>query len=399
MRVLVSTTAGSGHFGPMIPIARACAKAGHEVAVAAPGSFRDHVTRAGFAHLPFPDVPAGVMGAVFGRIAQLPTDQANQMVLQEVFGRLDAQAALPTVTEIITDWTPDIVLRETCELASLVAAERAGIPQVQVAIGMGRPGGDFVGVLDEPLKELSARAGLPAARGAELLLDAATFTSVPALLDGEDLQPADTDPQRTPPENGRVWRFRDGSVPDAGRLPPPWGHLDSPLVYVSYGSVTATVGQFGALYPLTLKALAELPVRVLMTTGDGLDPATLEPIPSNAHVERWWPQAEVMPLAAATIGHGGFGTTMMALAAGVPQVVVPLFAFDQFVNASRVAGVGAGIPLLGGQSAADQLPAAVAQLLGEPTFVRHAQAMAGEIAALPEVATCPPVLEELAGSG
>lgn len=93
------------------------------------------------------------------------------------------------------------------------------------------------------------------------------------------------------------------------------------------------------------------------------------------------------------------GTTMMALAAGVPQVVVPLFAFDQFVTASRVAEVGAGIQLLGGPSAADKLPAAVAQLLGDPTFARRARAMADEIAALPEVATCPPVLEELAGSG
>ena len=31
---------------------------------------------------------------------------------------------------------------------------------------------------------------------------------------------------------------------------------------------------------------------------------------------------------------------MMALAAGVPQVVVPLFAADQVVNAERVAAAG-----------------------------------------------------------
>ncbi len=47
--------------------------------------------------------------------------------------------------------------------------------------------------------------------------------------------------------------------------------------------------------------------------------------------------------ASAMVGHGGFGTTMGALAAGVPQVVVPLFSFDQVVNGDHVAAVGAGL--------------------------------------------------------
>ena len=55
-----------------------------------------------------------------------------------------------------------------------------------------------------------------------------------------------------------------------------------------------------------------------------------------------------MPAAAAVIGHGGFGTTMTALAAGVPQVVMPLFAFGQKSNAEHVAAVKVGIELPGG---------------------------------------------------
>lgn len=39
MRVLVSTTAGSGHLGPVLPFARACGAAGHDAVVAAPASF------------------------------------------------------------------------------------------------------------------------------------------------------------------------------------------------------------------------------------------------------------------------------------------------------------------------------------------------------------------------
>ena len=60
------------------------------------------------------------------------------MVIADVFGRLDAQAALPALITIMADWRPDLVVREPCEFGSLVAAEHAGIPQAQVAIGMAR---------------------------------------------------------------------------------------------------------------------------------------------------------------------------------------------------------------------------------------------------------------------
>src|SRR5918993_4577784 len=101
MRVLFSTTAGAGHFGPMIRVAHACVAAGHAVAAAAPASFASHVANAGLTPLPFPDVPADQMGAVFGRLPSLPREEANGLVIGEVFGRLDAQAALPTLTEVV----------------------------------------------------------------------------------------------------------------------------------------------------------------------------------------------------------------------------------------------------------------------------------------------------------
>ena len=101
--------------------------------------------------------------------------------------------------------------------------------------------------------------------------------------------------------------------------------------------------------------------------------------------------------AAAVVGHGGFGTTMAALTAGVPQVILPLFAFDQYVHAQRVAEVNAGIQLPGGLAAVTDLPAAVRKVLDDRTFTEDARAMAAEIAALPDIAECLPLLEQLAG--
>ena len=203
MRVLFSTTAGAGHFGPMIPIAQACLAAGHEVAVAAPAGFAAHVTNAGLAHLPFPDVPADQMGAVFGRLPALPREEANRIVVAEVFGRLDAQAALPTLIDITRDWRPDVVVRDPCEFASLVTAVGSGIPQVQVAIGLGQFLPSVADALDEPLRELEQLAGLDDIQGADRVLATPTFTSVPAELD--DL-PGDRG--RSGDDGSRVWRFR-----------------------------------------------------------------------------------------------------------------------------------------------------------------------------------------------
>ena len=394
MRVLFSTTAGAGHFGPMVPVAQACLAAGWEVAVAAPGSFGDSVRAAGLDHLPFPEPPHDLMGQVFGRLPTLPPAEGDRVVMVEVFGRLDAQAALPAFTTFMADWRPDLVVREPCEFGSLVAAEHAGIPQAQVAIGMARFGGAFVELLEEPLAELSEMAGLPVGRAAERMAEIDSLTSVPASLDTSErglLMREFGHPVAD--DASPVWRFR--TVPrSTPTLPPAWGDPDLPLVYVSYGSVLAGVGHFSAVYAETLAALADQPIRVLMTTGTGLDLDDLGSIPANARVEHWWPQADVMPAASAMIGHGGFGTTMMALAAGVPQVVVPLFAGDQHVHAAQVASVGAGLNLAVPDLATD-LPAALRTILTEPAFRDQARAVAAEIAALPDLDECLPLLESL----
>jgi UDP:flavonoid glycosyltransferase YjiC (YdhE family) len=395
MRTLFSTTAGTGHFGPLIPFASACAAAGHTVAVAAPARFAEAVSGAGFLHLPFDEPTPDVIGGVFGKIAQLSFSESNRVIVAELFGRLDAQAASPAMTKIIDDWQPDLVVREPCEFASMVAAERADISAVQVAIMTAHFGPASLDVLHGSLAELSTMAGLRGDRGAELLLRADTLTSVPAGFDSGELILGEQIPQQRRSDHRRMWRFRT-AVPVEPRLPAAWGNPGEPLIYISYGSVTACQSKFAPLYRATLDALAYQSVRVLMTTGYGLDPADLEPIPPNSHVEQWWPQEWVMGEAAGIVGHGGFGTTMTALTGGVPQVVLPLFALDQAIHARKVADVNAGIELSGGIQAVAELPDALRRLLDDPAYADGARTIAARIAALPEVADSPELLEQLA---
>jgi MGT family glycosyltransferase len=140
-------------------------------------------------------------------------------------------------------------------------------------------------------------------------------------------------------------------------------------------------------------ALAGLPVRVLMTTGREADPARLGPLPANVAVARWVPIGVALARAAAFVTHGGAGTTLAALAAGVPMAILPLSA-DQPFNARMVAGLGAGVALAGGAAAAPALGAAVRSLLEDPRHREAARGVAAEIAALPPVADALPVIEQ-----
>ncbi|HEV2089388.1 MAG TPA: glycosyltransferase, partial [Cryptosporangiaceae bacterium] len=374
------TTAGAGHFGPLLPFARALEHAGHDVVVAAPTSFAAAVERAGFVHRPFPDAPAEAMGAVFAGLHGLSNEEGNEVVVRDVFGRLDAQAALPGIRALVDEWRPDLVVRESSEFASWVVAVTAGVPCVEVAVGLAAFDERFLPLLEAPLAEMGAEGGVSRLRSAPRL------SLVPELLE---------DPSAT--GSPRTRRFRDAErSTTADALPDWWAGASGPLVYVTFGSVAGGLGLFPGFYRQVVAAISDLPVRILVTIGDAGDPDVLQPLTGNVHVENWWPQQEVMPHADALIGHGGFGTTLTALASGVPMVVLPLFA-DQPHNAARVAALGAGIALDGGHAAIGRLNRALQRVLDEQSFRDNARRVADEVDRLPPASESVRFLEGLTG--
>ena len=64
-------------------------------------------------------------------------------------------------------------------------------------------------------------------------------------------------------------------------------------------------------------------------------------LPAGARAVRYAPFGALFPRCAAVVHHGGIGTTARALAAGVPQLVVPV-AFDQPDNGRRLVRLGVG---------------------------------------------------------
>lgn len=381
-RILFATTAGAGHFGPLVPFARAARSANAEILVAAPGSFEEVVVGAGFPFWPLGEPAAEDWRAVMGSLDGLTEEEGNRIVIGEIFGRLDGGAALPGMLAAIDEWRPDFVVRETTEYASLVAAEARDVRHVHVAIGVLAGDALAVPAAEPAVNDLRASLGLAADPNLSAHRRAPTWTLSPVSLEDPALQ--------GPPQTSR---FRDpaGDI-EARASEPQGGQEGEPIVYVTFGTVAPNMGFFPVLYRAVIDALAHLPIQLVVTVGRSVDPADLGPLPANARVERWIDQSEILGQARVVVDHGGYGSVLGALTAGVPQVVLPLFA-DQPTNAARVHAVGAGIALHGAGipdpgralAAVPDLAEAVRRVLDEPSYTRAARDVAAEIRALPPV--------------
>ena len=98
----------------------------------------------------------------------------------ELFVGSHAKAALPDMLRLVERWRPDVVVRETAEVASLVAAEAHGIPDVRVGIALATPYEDWwLAMASGALDALREQAGVPGDPGADRARRAPVMTQVP----------------------------------------------------------------------------------------------------------------------------------------------------------------------------------------------------------------------------
>jgi UDP:flavonoid glycosyltransferase YjiC (YdhE family) len=370
MRVLLSSSRGAGHFLPLVPFGRAAERRGDEVLVAGPPALAPMAEEAGFAFWPVDAPPEDELGAVWGRVPALPPDRQNQIVVREIFARLNAGAALPRLNEACERWRPDLVLREQNEYGAALAAELHNVAHARVGIGLAAAEEMSLRHAPPALDALRRAAGLPPDPDGEHLRGSPYLTLFPASLE---------DPAA--PGQPNTIRARDPAWDDPWPpLPAWWERPEPPLVYVTFGTVAGGIEEARQAYALALAAVARLDARVLFTVGQEADLGLFAGAPTHVHVERWIAQGRILAEASAVICHGGSGSTLGALAAGVPLVVMPLFA-DQPTNAARVEAIGAGLAVT--PPDAEALTAAMGRVLAEDGFRARAEAVAAELRATP----------------
>ncbi|MCS5718136.1 hypothetical protein N1027_08300 [Herbiconiux sp. CPCC 205763] len=139
----------------------------------------------------------------------------------------------------------------------------------------------------------------------------------------------------------------------------------TPVVLVSL-STTHVAGQRELLQRI-LDALAALDVHTVVTTGPSIDRRQLRPA-ANSTIHQALAHPDVMATASFVIGHGGHGTTMLALAHGLPLVVIPTNpSFDQPRIAELVVDRGLGLRLSKRASVGD-IRVAASDLLSDPHY-------------------------------
>ena len=312
MRVVFASLAAPGHAYPLVPLAVAARRAGHDVHFAV-GE----------------EVHAALRGA--GITVLRPGDCFYEMYADDLQPELERLRA-------------DLVVHEWGLPGAAIAALRAGIPSLWH--GFGRMYPDGIGL------------ELPLAVAERPHLDICPASlQEPAFLAAAERIPLR--PVAFSPPGERV-------------------RAEGPFVYVTLGTAFGTVEVLRA----AVTGVAALGMRVVVAAGQ-VPPARLGPLPRNVAVYGWVAQADVLPRATFVVHHGGSGTTLGALAAGVPQLILPQGA-DHFGNAAAVVAAGAGLSA-GAGAGADAIEDLAWRLLpgrGED-FRSGARAIAAEIARMP----------------
>ncbi|NNL73905.1 MAG: glycosyltransferase family 1 protein [Silicimonas sp.] len=356
--------------------------AGHEVEFAACEGARERVEKRGFTLWPVPDPSEEDDKRAWAMLDAATAEDALQVGIEEVFGGIKSRAALAGVRAAVSEWGPDLIVRESCEFAGLIAGEEADVPTACISIlstaSMERHEVNFRTATEALRRHAGRSRDWPV--GAEPV-----FCDFPAALDEVDLihgaQPtrvAPCGPAQTDTDGSETW------LPSG----------DRPLLYVTFGTVSGRSERAQATYRLALEVVAGLPVDALLTIGPIMDPTLLGTVPENVSVETFVPQTDVFSQAKAVVHHGGSGTLVGALAAGLPQVVIPSFA-DQPDNAMSVERAGVGVAVLDRE--AHVLRAAIERVLDDAALEQRAARLAEEMAAMLPMREAVARMEQLAG--
>ncbi|SFW56221.1 glycosyltransferase [Amycolatopsis australiensis] len=354
MRILFTCRPAYGHLFPLLPLANAARAAGHDVVFGTGEAFVPRVRELGFeVHR----VGIAIADAEAEARRRHGEDAGFLDVGITMFAELLPRATIGDLTPLLPKLRPDLVVYEQSDVGAGALAQRAGVPAVSLVIGRSMP----PQVLALAAERLAPIWQTPPA---DAMLGNACI----------DVWP---DSIRDPGTAGVPKVFRMRPTPYDPEVPLPPLPADG-FVYLTLGTVA-----FGATDVLrgAIAALSRLPVEVLVALGPG-DPAALGPVPERVRIAGFVPQAEVLKHAGAVVHHGGSGTVLASLAAGLPQLVLPQGA-DQFANAEALTTLGAGTALVGAEIRIPAIEAAARALLEDPEPREVARGVAAEIAEMP----------------
>ncbi len=98
-------------------------------------------------------------------------------------------------------------------------------------------------------------------------------------------------------------------------------------------------------------------------------------LPENIHYAEFEPLNQLLSLSSAFIYHGGIGSLAQAMAAGVPQLIMPM-SLDQPDNAARIKKLGVGDSIIPGKFKPKNVAEKLAALLNNPRLQENCRQFA-----------------------
>ncbi len=392
MRFLFTTLAGSGHFHPLVPAARALELVGHDVCFATAPDFHSSVEESGFRAFSagfdrHRDGSDERFAQLHAALEALPLDGPARTLfrIRNLFGGLYAQRMVPDLLALAGEWRPDVIVREVAEFGGCVAAEVLGIPHASVRSNTMLSTYSERHLVAEQMDNLRAAYGLSPDPDAAVLFRYLHLAFEPSRFHDPALAQAPT-----------AHLLRPEPYADSGveGLPRWVAHLPHrPTVYATLGTVfnSRTPGLFEAI----LDGLRDEPINLVLTIGRDRDPHEFGPQPDNVHIERYVPQSLLLPHCDLVITHAGFSTICAALSLGLPMVAIPIDA-DQPVNAERCTALGAAEVIGYQQRTPETIRRAVRTVLDNPSYRANAEQIRNETSTLPGPKHAATLLERLA---
>ena len=365
MKVLFSAWPGYGHLLPMMPLARAAQRAGHQVLVTTGPDLADVTREFGLEFRPTGMTAAEVYAAAPNDVTvdALPPEQRVAFAARYLFGPAALSRAIDLL-DIVPAWQPDLVVHDTIELGATIAAETFGVPHVTHGFGpmvaetadLVTATGAFVEEADVPDPALDA-FGAP-------YLDVAP----------PGLARVTTEPWKD------VRQLRPSAGEANGDLRPALDALPyDETVYLTLGTVPK---RGSAVFRSVLDGCDRLGVNVVMTTGPGSDPESLGDGRPSTLARSYVAQASVLPYCRAVISHAGPATMLGALCHGLPQLCLPQ-GTDQPVNSAALVPTGAALELAPHEVTANAVEDSLRRLLADPSYATNAGVLRDRIGSMP----------------
>ena len=325
-RILVVATGGAGgDLQPLIAVAAALRARGHEIVVLGDPAVGNAVSTLDVAVEMLPpelDLGPRLIQAIRDAIAQSEGDMARAgAVVGQRLGEWAADVARP-VAAAVEHHAADTVITSLFGV-EVVDTARPSCPWVVVNstfyVGPNPP---------RPLGEDFDPRALPLVTRYAALLDSTSL-----VIHGTD-QVFDMGFDGLPPRHHYAGPLGTWEPPSTAP-----GYLDEPGDPWVLVSISSQLQDDIPVAEMALEALADRPVRVLVTLGPGHGRDELSTIPSNARVEGTVAHAAVLQRSVLFVGHAGHGSVMKALWHGRPMVLVP-WGRDQPGVAARAQALG-----------------------------------------------------------